>query len=262
MARIRPTRRRLLALGSAVALAGCTDSRSDGDETDDEGTEEATDEGAESGSNSSADETATENGGESDSTEIEPESVTFESADGSDVAASVYGDGSCVIVLIPQINMEKESWDDQARALAEDGHLAVPIDPGERRVDAVSGVVTGLREERTVDRVILVGASIGGEAALLAAADEIDVDGVVAISPGGGGDRSGEIDASLLLIVAEGDDDRFVSETERAYDEAIEPKQLLTVEGSEYGQRLFDSAEGSEVTTKVVEFVDRVCREE
>ncbi|WP_254525517.1 alpha/beta fold hydrolase [Natrinema caseinilyticum] len=158
--------------------------------------------------------------------------------------------------------MDRASWTDQAEALTGSDRFGLAIDPDDDRPTAIREAVAQLRTTVGVDHVVLVGASIGGEAAVVAAAEAgDDVDGLVAISPGGGTDRGSEIRARSLFVVAENDDERFVETTRRLHENAPDPSRLEVLSGDEHGQRLFETARGDDLEGWIDDVIETACRE-
>lgn len=190
------------------------------------------------------------------------QTVTFTSRAGTDVTGTLYGTGNCAIVLVPQINLDRESWRPQAERLADAGHLALAIDEDEEnRAASVLGAVDYLRSERSVTRVVLMGASTGGEAVVVAnaTADDGAVDGVIALSAAGGADRAADLQGRKLFVVALGDEDRFVQTARELHENAPDPERLITYDGSAHGQGLFDSTHGEDLWTEISGLVESVC---
>lgn len=253
---------RAAIIGSA-ALAGCLDDEptrgSEGDEREETPADtNATEDEDGSGGKAEPDEDDTTD--DADATdETEPEDVSFQSADGVELMGTVYGDGDCGVVLTPQINLERGSWGPQATQLAEQGYLAFAIDVDEDdRPASILGALRYLEEGHGIDRVVFVGASIGGEASVIAnaRADAEVVGGVVAISPGGGTDYAADLTGRKLFVVAEGDDDRFVETTETLHEEASKPKELQIYDGSAHGQALFDNEHGDDLVRWIAALVE------
>lgn len=248
------TRRRVLvAVGAtaALGLAGCTgidDGGADSPAGTATGTEPADSSPSPSG-------TATSTG-----TAAGPRDVTFQSTAGTEVAATRYGDGDCGVVLVPQINLDRGSWKPQASALAERGYLALAIDEDpENRWQSALGAAQYLRSEAGVSRVVLIGASSGGEAVVRATANaELSIAGVVTLSAGGGADVAGELEGEKLFVVSEDDDDRFVRVARKLHDGASEPKTLKVYAGSAHGQGIFES-HGDDLRNRLYGLVDRAC---
>ncbi|MBX0324314.1 alpha/beta hydrolase [Halomicroarcula sp. F13] len=186
--------------------------------------------------------------------------VSFDTSGGATVEGTLYGAGDCGVVLVPQINLDRESWRPQAERLASNGWLALAIDEGEQRVAAVRAAVEFLRSERAVSSVVLVGASTGGAAIVGAAAEIPDrVDGVVTLSAAGGAERAGALTGQKLFVVSEGDEQRFVDIATRLHDDASDPKRLLTFDGAAHGQRLFESEHSAAVWSAMFDLLGDAC---
>ncbi|WP_101294720.1 alpha/beta hydrolase family protein [Halegenticoccus soli] len=253
----RSDRRRFLAASGALfvggGLAGCLDESAgsdgsngnagtDGERTTSEATADGTTEGADDAS--------------------EPRTVSFEAPHGATIEGTLYGSGDCGVVLVPQINMDRESWRPQAEALAGEGNLVLAIDEDpDDRPASVRGAIAHLRRERGVSGLVLIGASSGGEAVVVANAEAEDgaVDGTVALSAGGGADRAADLHGRLLFVVSEGDSDRFVRVARELHENAPEPKELVTYEGSAHGQGLFDSDRAEDLRGRISSLVAEAC---
>lgn len=104
----------------------------------------------------------------------EPESDVTIEIEAEDEAGTIAVDGltfgsddaSCGIVFVPQINTDRASWTTQAETLTGDERFGLAIDPDESRSRAIRGAVEYVRATVGVERVVLVGASVGGEAAV------------------------------------------------------------------------------------------------
>lgn len=247
------SRRRFLAATASVAgalgVAGCP---TDGDGSDDGG---GTADGATPTDGSSPTSTA------DDLEAVSTGEVTFEAPHGATIEATAYGDGDCGVVLVPQINRDRESWEAQGRTVARAGHLALAIDEDpDARAASVRGAIRYLWEEAGVSTVVLVGASSGGEAVVVATAEtDAAVDGTMTLSAAGGADRAAELQGRTLFVVAANDDDRFVETTRALHEDAPEPTDLVEYGGSAHGQGLFDSAHGQDLRGRFEAFVTDVC---
>lgn len=257
-----PTRRRtLLALGSAVSvLAGCpTIDRTPESTPPPNGTvtTEPLGPGPSGGETPTAN--ATDRGG------IEtpgPTDVGFSKPDGGEVTATLYGGGDCAVVLVPQVNLDRQSWDEYARRLADADYLAMAIDEGEdEKAAGVTAAVSYLQRETDVDSIVLVGASTGGEAVVRAAAAAAPdvVDGAVTLSAAGGADVAGDLTMPALFVVSEGDEERFVQTANDLAAGAAGDRQLVSYEGSAHGQRLFESSHADDLRSRLADFLERAC---
>lgn len=264
----RPTRRRVLAtsgsLLGAIALAGC--------QQDDEGNGETTTTADETttADDTTTEETTTEDSDEETTEETtettaedRPKDVTFDAPHGATIEGTLYGQGDCGLVLVPQINLDRGSWEEEASTLAsQEGFtvLAIDEDP-DNRASSVRGAMRYLREKHDVSSMVLVGASSGAEAVVVANANspEDAVDGTVAISPGGGKEYASELQGSTLFVVSENDEQRFVDTTKELHEKAPKPSELITYPGSAHGQRILDSEHGEDLQTRLREFTKSAC---
>jgi pimeloyl-ACP methyl ester carboxylesterase len=171
------------------------------------------------------------------------EAVAFTTPEGTELTGALVGEGDVGVVLGHQFRSDFCSWVPFAKLLAERHMRALAINFVSASLDA--DMVAGARElrRRGAKRIILVGASMGGTAALVAAG-KIDVAGVAALSAPrefSGLDalpsvRRLEIPA---LFLAGRQDARFVSDARRLY-RAMKSrdKALVVTTGSEHGTDL------------------------
>lgn len=198
-----------------------------------------------------------------ETTSVAPQTVTFDGTDGVTVEGTVYGSGDCGVILVPQINLDRESWQPQAEELATMGHLVLSIDENpDNRAASVRGAIRYLREQRSVSTVVLLGASSGGEAVVRAnAATDAPVAGTVTLSAAGAADQAGDLQGRSLFVVSTGDEDRFVQTARQLAENAPEPSRLIEYEGSAHGQAIFGSEHGEDLLVQVTGFVRKACRQ-
>lgn len=262
------SRRRFLSrtavITSTLSLAGCftggSDSSGDG-ETETTTTEEAetpTDKTETTGETTTETSSSSESG---DSTPKSPQSVSFEAPHGTTIKATAYGNGDCGVVLVPQINLDRESWQPQAKMIAGMGHLALAIDEDpDNRSASVRGAIQYLRQQQGVSTIILIGASTGGEAVVVAnAKTDTTVDGTITLSAAGGSDQASELQGRSLFVVSNGDEDRFVRIAQELHQSAPDPKNLVEYEGPAHGQRIFTSDHEDNLRDRVRTFISEVC---
>jgi len=202
-----------------------------------------------------------------------PETIEIEAPDGGVVSADLYGEGGRGVVLAPGARFRKESWEEQARALADAGFRVVAIDfrgrgasrgPGDDDPHAarleldVLAAARFLRAHGALS-VAVVGASLGGFSAAraaIAAPGEIDRLVLLAASPVEAPER---LPGRKLFIVARDDPGpggRPRLEAIRdQHARAPEPKELLVVEGGAHAQFLFGTDEGPRVLAAILRFL-------
>lgn len=184
----------------------------------------------------------------------------FRTRDGATLVGLVLGSGREGLVVGHQLGSDLCEWVPQARAFARRGYQVLAFDfagfgdsehgSGDDRVDTdVVAAVEQLRR-RGVDRVVLVGSSMGGTA-VLSAATRIrpPVAGVVSLSgPSGFGgvDAQGamaRLRVPVLFVVA-ADDQHFTEQARVMYRAArVHHKRLLVIPGGGHGTGLLEFGE-------------------
>jgi len=275
-------RRTLRRLGGALlGLGGCLggdsdggdaggDSSPDGGTVSEEETRATTGEGTAAGTDDTAGPASDATTGDSEATTgtasaaPSPRRVTFASSGGSEVVATRWGDGDCAAAFLHGVGYDRRSWDRQARAVADRGHVALSLsldhDDRSSNVRAVAGAVEHLRGTVGVGRIVLVGASAGANAVVKADANAgVDVAGLVLLAPGRAADLGGRLHGEKLFLVGADDSERFVETTERLHGDASEPKRLVRLDSAEHAQGIFDTAAGDRLGSLLIGFVDDVC---
>jgi pimeloyl-ACP methyl ester carboxylesterase len=205
--------------------------------------------------------------------------VSFEAADGVRLEGRVFGNGTDAVVLSHMRPADQRSWFAFADRLADDGYLVLAYDfrgycpggdggcsDGERDIAQIWKDVLGamgyLRAEHGVGSISLVGASMGGTASLIAAAQPgANVGAVITLSAptsfeGLVADPSllSAIDARKLFIAGVGDASAAAS-AQTLYDEAPPPKRVEIVPANDHGTDLLTGARGEEVARMIETFL-------
>lgn len=117
--------------------------------------------------------------------------VTFASTDGVQLSGRLFGQGGQGVILAHMFPADQESWREFAGELAESGYLALTFDfrgygssEGDQQFDRIDRDVEGaldFLEQRGVEDIFLIGASMGGTASLKVASRR-SVSGVVSVS--------------------------------------------------------------------------------
>lgn len=205
---------------------------------------------------------------------VGPKLVSFPTSDGGLIYGHEYGKGDHGVVLAHGGRFNKESWDKQARILAQAEFRVLAIDfrgygksrgggqsqdRDDRHYLDILAAVRYLRESGA-KTVSVVGASFGGGAAAMAAVEsgpgEIDRLVLMAHSAIAQPER---MQGRKLFITTRGDFSG--SGTLRLpgirdqYDRAPEPKELLILEGTAHAQHVFETDQGERLMHEIQRFL-------
>jgi pimeloyl-ACP methyl ester carboxylesterase len=214
-------------------------------------------------------------GGEREADLSKSEPVSFPSRDGVELEGRLFGAGTSAVVLSHMLPADQRSWFDFANRLADQGYLVLTYDfrgycpggdggcsSGEREISQIWQDVLGaidLVRARGATRVVLVGASMGGTASLVAAGQEgVDVEAVVTLSA----PLSIEglsADAALLqrlsvgkVFIAGVGDATAADAAEELYAISPPPKRVEIVPADDHGTDLLGGAQ-AEVVKRLIE---------
>jgi pimeloyl-ACP methyl ester carboxylesterase len=184
--------------------------------------------------------------------------VRFRASDGTRLVGHRFGKGRIAVVLAHESRGSLCDWVPYAKRLAGRGYFALPFDfrgygesqsGGARSSRFDLDVEAAAKEARALGarKVFLVGASIGGSAALAAAAaTRPPVAGVVSVS--GAADLVGALDAAKRLTVpvlylAGRFDPQFAADARRLYaTTAARDRKLDIIGRGEHGTELVDAS--------------------
>jgi uncharacterized protein len=185
----------------------------------------------------------------------------------------VFGSGSIGVVLAHMRPADQTSWFEFATRLSRTGEFTVLTfdfrgygeSTGIRQFDEIDTDLTAayeyMRDVLQLERIYLVGASMGGTAAIVVAA-HVPVDGVVAISTPAQFiyfdvlDYIDDVTMPKLFVTAEGDVPQFRS-LEEMWEVAPEPKERVIYGGDAHGTELFDTEHGEDLEQRIREFLTR-----
>ena len=188
--------------------------------------------------------------------------------------AKLFGAANDVgVVLAHMRRADQSAWFPFAQRLADEGYAVLTFDfrgygasGGSEDLDQLDDdlreAVRYLREDRKKERVFIVGASMGGTAALVVAQDG-NVLGVVAISAPSTFEEQDalsavqQIDVPVLLLASE-DDTAAMLSLDELLAAATGPKDSETYSGNLHGTDLFQpgSAHNDEIVERVLSFLD------
>ena len=198
--------------------------------------------------------------------------VHFTTDDGVELAGELRGSGPTGVVLSHMFPSDRTSWAPLAHELAGEGTTTLAFDfrgygdsEGARSIpdiwrDVVAAI--GFLRRRGAERIVLVGASMGGTASLVAAARE-EVDGVITLSAPSTfmgllapPEALEAIDEPKLFIAAQGDSGAAAT-AQRFYAESSPPKRVEIVVGDQHGTELLESGQTEVVRSLILSFVER-----
>jgi pimeloyl-ACP methyl ester carboxylesterase len=200
--------------------------------------------------------------------------VRFTTADGLTLGGHLFGSGPSAVILTHMYPADQTSWYPTAERLADAGYRVLTFDfrgygesQGDRQIDRIDGDVAAalayLRSAGAAE-VVLVGASMGGTAALAAAAEaqslsSMRLAGVVTLSAPVEFKGLSAVEAvprlvvPVLLIAAE--EDAGAEGARRLADLAGGPVELRILPGDEHGTRLLEGDQAETVYGLVLEFL-------
>jgi len=211
---------------------------------------------------------------------IPTETVSFTTADGIELAGTLFGDGDTAVILAHQgtPGADQRSWQSFANLLSEYGYSALTFDfrgvgqsEGTLQYGNLAKDVSAAEqflEKRGYQKIICVGASMGGTACIRAARDHA-FDGLVILAStmtAGSGANSLQLTSDdledltqpKLFISAEKDFAPVVNDTKRMYELAPNPKNLLFLPGVQHGTNLFNTDSGGELSTAMLRFINNL----
>lgn len=199
---------------------------------------------------------------------------TIRTDDGLSLDARLFeADPERVVILLHMFPADQTAWYPFARRLQQRGISALTLDfrgygasEGEQdpgQIDRDVRAAIAFARERGFDGVVLAGASMGGTAAIVVAAEQ-SVDGVAVLSAPS---RMRGLDAKstiagvacpLTLIAAEGDLAAMNALDSFAKRAGVGENSRLVVPGVAHGTDLLDSPHGDAVRARLLAFLDEV----
>ncbi len=205
--------------------------------------------------------------------------VSFSAADGVELSGSLFGEGDRGVVLLHMYPADQTSWFAIAERLAGDGYLVLTLDfrgyggsSGQKDIGLigldVEAAVSEI-ERQGATAVALVGASMGGTAALMAAdmatARGAPVAGVATLSAPvefkglSAADAVVRVTEPKLFLGTEGDSGGEAAQ--ELYQRAAEPREVEVYRGSEHGTDMLEGSEGAAVAARLERWLAAVLGE-
>jgi len=201
--------------------------------------------------------------------------VTFDTEDGATINGELYGTGKTAVIFSVMGNC-KPGWREFAQLTAAQGYMALTyqwrgckansVDQAliQKFLEDTRAAITFVREQGA-EKIILVGASLGGAASAKLAV-ESQASGLVvlasppSISQWGFEIVSADLNTEIpkLFITAENDNTVPAASTRALYDLAAEPKEWQTYPGSAHGTDLFEGESLAELQQRILEFILKI----
>ena len=203
------------------------------------------------------------------------EEVVFTTDDGVQIAGTLFGQGTTVVVLAHMITSGQTSWHPFAQTLAEQGYSALAFDfrgygqsEGTRDIDLYDKdlrAAIGFLRERGFERIVCIGASMGG-----------NICGRVTHEPGLAGlviisgpllhtlDETNFTDLTYPKLFIVSDMDRlggidFTQDVQQMYDWSADPKEIKVYSGSSHGIGMLSSQHGDEIRNLIMSFLASIA---
>lgn len=197
--------------------------------------------------------------------------VEFGAADGVALRGRLWHSGRTAVILSHMYGADQSSWTEFAGTLHVAGYAVLTYDfrgVGRSRGRLVIAeldrdVLGAIRFVRSqgARRVILVGASMGGTASLVAAS-RAPVDGVVVIASG---TQWQGLDARPFLLglqipklfIVGSDDAPFNHSTRVMYEQTLQPKQLLVLPTPRHGTLMLQTEHAATIERAILAFLEK-----
>ena len=198
-----------------------------------------------------------------------PDDVEFTATDGTMLRGHHYGTGDVTVVLAHMLPSDQKSWTEFAATLNAEGYAAFSFNfrgfkpsQGDKDIDQIDKDLEGALEyleSQGLEKFIIIGASMGGTAALKVAAHR-DILGVVALSaPSEIQGLSAEEDVALVSaakLFFSAEDDRSAQRSAgELYNASTAPRLIETFIGSEHGTDLLYGDHAHGVQDRIFEFL-------
>lgn len=206
---------------------------------------------------------------------LELHTVSFDTADGATINGELYGSGKTAVIFSMMGNC-KPGWREFAQLTAAQGFLTLTYpwrgcragsaDDAlmQKFLEDTRAAITFMREQGA-EKIILVGASLGGCASAKLSVESQASGIVILASPPSISQWDFEIqsadlntDIPKLFLTAENDNTVPAGATRQLYDLAAEPKEWQTYPGSAHGTDLFQGENGTELQQRILDFILKV----
>jgi len=199
-----------------------------------------------------------------------PPAVSFTTEDGVTLVGHLFGSGDTGVVLAHMYPADQRSWFGFARELAQAGYRALTFDfrgygesGGDRQIDRIDrdmAAAAAFLRGQGVNRLFLIGASMGGTAAIIEAAASPQVAGVITLSAPvefqglSAREAITTLSPPALFLASQGD--RAAAQAARwLYDRAAGPRDIRIVAGAAHGTEMLKAQQGPQVKQAILAFL-------
>lgn len=204
--------------------------------------------------------------------------VTFDTEDGATIIGELYGTGRTAVIFSVMGNC-KPGWRELAQLTAAQGYRALTYQWRGCKANSVDGALMqkflddtraaiAFVREQGAEKIILVGASLGGCASAKLAVESQASGLVILSSPPSISQWGFEIEAAdlntdipKLFITAENDNTVPADSTRALYDLAAEPREWQIYPGSAHGTDLFEEQNAAELQERILGFIQMISAE-
>ncbi len=212
--------------------------------------------------------------------DVKVELVNFTTQDGIKLAGTLFGDGELAVILahMGMPDVDQQSWQPFARLLAERDFTALTFDFRGRGKSEGNQVYNTLPydiyaaiqflQDRGHERIVCIGASMGGTACMVAAVDH-DLAGLGVIASVMSNGKPNQVSVyelqqltlPKLLVYAGNEAPAVVIDMKIISEFAPEPKLVQVYQASAHGTNLFNTEYGGQLTELLISFLEAIRSE-
>jgi len=194
------------------------------------------------------------------------EEISFKTADKATIYANYLPRGSHAVLLAHGAIFNKDSWGAFEQRLLDENFTILAIDfrgynksaKGEKSGALYEDILAGvkfLRNHKNIEKITVLGASMGGVAAAKASvySKANSFDQLILLSPAKVF-KAEALKGNKLFIAS--DKESLLKAIESAFNKAPEPKQLLLIKGKAHAQHIFNTPQADVLTTAIIKFLN------
>ena len=198
--------------------------------------------------------------------------ISFKTEDKATIYANYQQRGSHAVLLAHGAIFNKESWGKFEQSLLDTNFTVLAIDfrgynkstQGEQLHALYKDILAGvkfLRNQNNIDKVTVLGASMGGAAASKASvySAENSIDQLILLSPAKVF-KAEALKGDTLFIASK--KEYLKKSIETAFNKAADPKQLLLINGKAHAQHIFKTDQSEILSAAIIKFLKSIGTED